>query len=446
MAKLGRGPLGFKQLLRGALALSLGTLLLAGCAGAETETGGVKPTLDVANPYNDQRSGQVQPVLDAWAQALRDDDEAALRALADPEAAPDFVDRQLLAAAGIRGLDFTTWRLVIGDDPEVFVPQDIANRVGALDIWAPPVYLETQLAGADETPVRTPVGAILARRGDTWTVVSDNETADSTHPTWPAGPWVFGPTQSLAIPMGVGESVVLFHPGAQAQAQIVKDILPGAVDAVSSFWGSDWDRSVVVEIAATDEEFSALTGNEMGRTDVAAASISLRKDGEQDGQGQRIVFSPMAFERLSETQRGIVLRHELTHVAVRATTGRGAPAWLLEGVPDYVAYRGVNVPLREAVPQVAAMVAANGPPDSLPEDIAFTGPMADLAYQLGRTVSDFVANTMGEDKLKELHHKLSVGGLGKDALDAAVKEVTGMNMNQFTTAWSKWLGAQFGAR
>lgn len=435
-----------RTLARGVAAFSLGTLLVSGCASAATEPAGSKPSLNVANPYNDQRSSQAQPVLDRWAQALRDGDADALRDLTDPAAAPDFLERQLLVADGVRGLDFTQWRFVIGDDPEVFVTQDIADRVRALDVWAPPVYLESQLAGVDEQPARTPVGVILARRGDTWTLVSDNETGDSTHPTWPAGPWVYGPTESLAVPTGANNaSLVLFHPGAQESAQAVKDMLPGAVDAVAEFWGTDWDRSVVVEIAATDEEFSGLTGNALGRTGVAAASISLRKDGEQDGHGQRIVFSPMAFEPLSELQRGIVLRHELTHVAVRAEAGRGAPAWLLEGVPDYVAYRGVNVPLREAVPQVAAMVAANGAPDALPEDVDFTGPMADLAYQLGRTVSDFVASTMGEDKLIELHGKLIVGGLDKAAVDAAVTQVTGMNMNQFTTAWSRWLGAQFGA-
>ncbi len=427
--------------------MALGALLLTGCASAATDSGGVKPTTDVANPYQAERKAQMQPVLDQWAQALRDGDEEALRALTDPAAAPDFIQRQMRAAGGISKLDFTRWDFTIGDDPEVFVPQGIADRVGGLDVAAPPVYLNFQLAGVDEKPVSTPVGVIMARRGDTWTLVSDNETADSTHATWPAGPWVFGPTESLKVPSGTSgdAGLVLFHPGSESAAGLVAAMLPDAVTAISDFWGTDWDRSVVVEIAASDEEFSALTGNEMGRTDVAAASISLRKDGEQDGHGQRIVFSPSAFDRLDELQRTIVLRHELTHLAVRRDTGRGAPAWLVEGMPDYVAYRGLGVPLRDAVPQVAAMVAANGPPDSLPEDIAFAGTMADLAYQLGRTVSDFVVATMGEDKLKELHRALAIGGLAEGPLDAAVMQVTGMNMNQFTTAWSQWLGAQFGA-
>ena len=430
-----------------AAAAALAGLLAVGCASATTDSESARTADDVGNPYNDQRLAQVRPVLDRWAQALRDGNEDVLRALTDSAAAPDFLDRQLLVADGVRDLDFTQWSFTIGDDPEVFVTQDIADRVDALDVWAPPVYLTSQLAGVDEEPVQTPVGVILARRGDTWTLVSDNETADSTHPTWPAGSWVFGPTQSQRVPMGdgVGASLVLFHPEAREQAGIVADMLPAAVDAVADFWGADWDRSVVVEIASTDAEFSALTGNEMGRTDVAAASISLRKEGQQDGHGQRIVFSPSAFNRLDEVQRGIVLRHELSHLAVRRDTGRGVPEWLAEGVPDYVAYRGLDLPLGDAVPQIAAMVSANGPPDSLPVDADFAGPLADLAYQLGRTVSEFVVEAMGEDELRELYRALAGGGLVDGPLDAAVREVTGMNMNQFTSAWSRWLGAQFGS-
>lgn len=426
--------------LTGVAAVAASFWLLAGCASATDNSGA--PTSG-ANLHHEQRTAQVQPVLDRWAEALRAGDEDTLRALTDPAAAPGFIESQLRMSEGVRGLDFTTWSLVLGDDPEVFVTQEIADRVGALDVWAPPVYLEFQLAGADEEPVRTPVGVILARRGDTWTLVSDDETAESTHPTWPSGPWLFGTTEALSVPMSGGPGLVLFHPGSDTDARVVADMLPGAVDAVADFWGVDWDRSVVVQIAATDEEFSQLTGNELGRTEVAAASISLRKDGEQDGHGQRIVFSPDAFERLNELQREIVLRHELSHIAVRAETGRGAPAWLAEGVPDYVAYRGVNLPLHDAVPQVAAMVAANGPPDSLPDDLDFAGPMADLAYQLGRTVSEFVVDTMGEDILKQLHRKLAAGGLVEGPLDAATTEVTGMTMNQFTSAWSQWLEVQW---
>lgn len=433
------------MLRRSAGALVLCAALVAGCAG-EGDPGAGDASSGVANPYREQRLAQIQPVLDRWAQALRDGDVAGLRALVDPQAEAGFLDRQLRTAEGLNGLEFDEWRLSVGDDPEVYVPQPISDRVGAADIVAPPVYLNFQLAGVDEEPIRTPVGVILARRGDTWTLVGDAETADSAHATWPAGPWLYGPTATLAVPIpGVEDSLVLFHPGGERQAAIAAELLPDAVAAVSQFWGPDWDRTVVVEIAATDAEFSELTGNQRGRTDIAAASISLREDEGQDGHGQRIVFSPNAFDRLDVAQRGVVLRHELSHLAVRRETGRGAPAWLLEGVPDYVAYRSAGVPLRDAVPQVAAMVAANGPPDSLPENEAFLGPMADLAYQLGRTVAEFAAATMGEETLRELHRAIAVGGLPAEPLDSAVLGVTGMSMNQFTSAWSRWLGAQFGS-
>src|SRR5699024_3043956 len=139
----------------------------------------------------------VEPVLAQWAQALTTGDTQLLETVIDPDAPDGVLAEQQARAEAAAELDFSRFELVIGDDPDVYVRQEIADRIGADDVWAPPVYLEFQLAGVDEYPMRTKVGAILAKRGEQWTVVSVDETADSMHPSWPAGPWGVGPVVDI---------------------------------------------------------------------------------------------------------------------------------------------------------------------------------------------------------------------------------------------------------
>lgn len=395
------------------------------------------------DPLAAARHAGAEPVLAQWAQALVTGDAQLLQTVIDP-GAPDGVlaDQQARAAAAAE-LDFTRFDLVIGDDPDVYVRQEIADRIGADDVWAPPVYLEFQLAGVDEHPMRTKVGAILAKRGDRWTVVSVDETADSMHPSWPAGPWEFGPVVATAVPVsGVGDSLILSHPGGEEEAAQLAAALPEAIARVSDFWGTDWDRTVVLQIAADQAEFGAITGQ--ADPDAVSAAAAIVYDSDVPGHGQRIVFAPGAIAQMNEFQLGVVLRHELSHVATRAETGRGAPGWLIEGTGDYVGFRGTDTALADAVPAVASMVATHGAPDSLPEDVQYTGPMADLAYQLGRTMIDYLALTYGEDRLIELHARLGDGGRAPEATDAVVQEMLGVSMNRLTSDWSAWLGETFG--
>lgn len=430
-----------------AIAACLAAAVLGGVLSACSSQGTSETSATAeqsASPYEAERRTGTETLLHDWARALRTDDEQALRDLIDPDAAPGFVDSQLQLARDLQGADFDSFGFSIGDDAEVFVPQDIANRLDAIDAWGPPVYLDFRLAGVDDATLHTPVGAIVARRGDTWKLVSTDELQNGTHPTWPAGPWVFGPVTSKRVPVeGIGDSLVLAHPPDTDEIDAVSGILPGSIAAVSDFWGTDWDRTVAVEIADNADEFSQLTGNPAERTDVAAASISF--DSDVPAHGQRIVFGPGALTKMSPDAAQLVLTHELSHVAVREDVGRGAPTWLLEGTADYVAGRSPGGPAAaDPIPLVAAMVDAHGAPNALPSDSDFAGPNADLAYELARSVADYIVETHGEDGLRAVHGALAGGGQDDDAKDEAMRGAIGTDMNQFTSGWSAWLGKRFG--
>ncbi|QDQ97892.1 hypothetical protein [Tomitella fengzijianii] len=436
----------FRPARAAAAVLAAAFLFLGGCA-SDAGTGSTPSATadsEPLSPFQQARHDGVNALLASWATALQNDDEDALRRLVDPQAAPGFLESQLALARNLASVDFADFGFHIGDDPEVFVPASIAERLGAIDAWGPPVYLDFRLDGVDDAMIHTPVGLIAARRGDHWTLVSTQELQDGTHATLPAGSWAYGPVEQTPVPIdGAGGSLVLSHPEDAAEADRVRGILPGAVAAVTDFWGEGWDRTVVVEISDSADEFSGLTGNPADRTDVAAATISL--DSDTPANGQRIVFAPGALTRMPSADAHMVLQHELAHAAVRADVGRGAPTWLLEGTADYVAERQVGVVSAPApVPLVAAMVSAHGAPDELPQNKDFTGANAALAYRLARSAADYIVATYGEDGLRSVHEALGVGGLDAAAQDQALDKAIGVKMNDFASGWSQWLASRFG--
>lgn len=420
--------------------------LLAGCAGGTSaDHGSTITAMSPANPYEQQRQQGVQHLLDRWAVAVRHDDEATLRSLVDPHAAPGFLDEQLRIARNLREVPLGDWSYTIGSGPEVPVPTAVADRLDATDVWAPPVELNVAIAGVDAAPTRRPVGLVVARHEDTWLLVSDDEMSSSGRRTR-QGPWDFGPVVARTVPgPGGASSVVLGHPAQTAEIDSLAADLPSAVAAVTSFWGADWPRKAVVIATGSDAELTALAGAARSGTDVAAVTISdpaAFVGGPVTGL--RVVFGPAGSDRLTSLTRRIVLAHELTHVATRSVTAPGAPMWIVEGTADYVGYRDSGLSTAESAPLVASLVAKNGPPNELPSDADFAGPDAELAYELARTATAYVAAHYGQDRLRALY--VALAGTPADAAvqDRRLRAVLGVGTAQFIDDWGAWLAAQVG--
>ena len=109
-----------------------------------------------------------------------------------------------------------------------------------------------------------------------------------------------------------------------------------AASRVASVWGEV--RPAVWIAPATDADAARLLGRTAGDLDgVAAATDGPLTPGERAG-ADRIVLVPGAWASLRPDGRDVVMTHELTHVAVRASTTRAVPLWLSEGFAELVAY------------------------------------------------------------------------------------------------------------
>ncbi len=384
----------------------------------------------VGNPYETQRRAQVQTLLDKWAAALRAGDTGALAPLFDSRADPVFVAAQSRRAEALRQVPLTDFGFDIAEQPEIPVPSDVLDRLGASDAWYAPVTLRYAVAGVDPQPTRKPVALTVARRGNDWRLVSDAPVAGRA--SW-RGPWDFGALTATVA----DRSTVLAHPDRQPFAAAVAARLPADVAAVTRFWGTDWNQSVLVIVASSDAEFDALAGSR-GGSDIAAVAVADAVSGGAP-VGQRVVVAAAAAERLTDTTLRVVLRHELTHVAARAVTFDGAPLWLLEGFADYVGYRESGLSFAEIAPGVR-----RDPPRSLPSDDAFAagGAAVKRVYEASWSVCAFAAETFGEPALLAMYRRLAGGRFDAAALDTGLRATLGVGTDEFVSRWQAWLSAK----
>lgn len=212
--------------------------------------------------------------------------------------------------------------------------------------------------------------------------------------------------------------------------------MPGAVAAVEKFWGTDWDREIVIIATDSDSQFVSQAGLDPHQqwADIAAVSVADGVDFDRhQATGQRIVLSPGAAE-MSDAALQIVLTHELFHFAARADTALDAPRWLLEGVADFVARPPTPIPANETKNGAATKNSDALPTDA---DLDIPGPDRAIGYDRAWWFARFIAGTYGVDKLKELYMRAC--GPGHPDFAVAVQSVLKIDTANLSAQWAQWL-------
>jgi hypothetical protein len=233
----------------------------------------------------------------------------------------------------------------------------------------------------------------------------------------PAPPTTTPAAASSTATLADGRAVELISLGGPRTQPLLTRIsaeMDEAARAVTTFWGADWPRHIVIVATASDEQFRALAG---GGSDIAAATTR-----------QRIVFAPGAAAMTDEALR-IVLRHELFHFAARADTAPDAPRWLTEGVADFVARPEAPRPGPERAPALARL-----PTDA---DLGTAGAARTLAYDRAWWFTRFVADRYGTATLRRLYERAC--GTGHPDVATAVSDTLGAGLPEVLAQWRQWL-------
>lgn len=440
--------------VRGWLAVAVAVALLCGLAVLvrphEPEPGAGPPpegavapagTSTIAQPRAGlSRARAVREMLDRRAAALRQRDEPAFMSTIDPQARPEFTQAQRELFANLDGVPFTEWGYEVDGGVQARPPTRLGDDA---PLWAPKTTLRYGLMGADGTPTSRPLGYLYVQRGGQWYLSSDDELGPDAEHTW-RGPWDFGPCTAVQATGGL----VLGHRGQEDLLAAIAGELESTVRAVTEVWGTEWSQRAAVFVPGTIEEMRELVGPAFAVDAIAAAAVADKVDiAKHTAVGQRVVLNPTQAGKLTASARRIVLRHELTHVAARASTADGAPMWLLEGFADYVGYRGSGLSPREAAPDLVRALHDGGLPGALPADEDFRGrsDTLDLAYQLAWSAALHVVDLAGEPGLVRLYREIA-GVTRRDAstVDTAMREVLGTDLAGFVATWRSSLPTRFG--
>jgi hypothetical protein len=223
-----------------------------------------------------------------------------------------------------------------------------------------------------------------------------------------------------------------------------------AVDAVDAVWTAAWPRHLVLVAPLTEAQARA----QLSRAEGELGQVAAVTDGPVSATtgvagADRIIVNPAAFARLTPPGRQVVVTHEATHVAVRASTSGQVPTWLSEGFADYVGYRSVDLPREDIAEALLAQVRAGKVPASLPQADDFDPARSTIApsYNAAWLAACLVADRWGKARLVELYRAAAGPNTAEHRaraqvearLDAAFARVLGTTRSAFTAQWRSFV-------
>ncbi len=174
-----------------------------------------------------------------------------------------------------------------------------------------------------------------------------------------------------------------------------------AVSRVERVWTRPWGSRLVLVVPATAGEMA----EQLGQSAASVEQVAAVTDGSLGADGRagsdRIVVNPQAFARLQPTGRQVVITHETTHVAVRASTNRPVPLWLSEGLADYIGYSAVDLPRTTIADALLDRVRQGSGPRTLPTERDFDPSTSTIApsYNAAWLAACRIADRHGEKAL-----------------------------------------------
>jgi hypothetical protein len=360
-----------------------------------------------------------------------------------------FVARQREVFDSLGKLDFATWEYRLRDDEYSVTSIDWRKYGRTADVALPVLTLHYQLKGYDRRPVVRRVVYTVVRRGDRWLIANDRDLQESTSSGTSVrrDPWENGPITVAKSKNGL----VIGHPDDADAIKGIQKEVESAIRHVSSYVGKAWGEKTVVILPSDHEELQYILENPDVPFEFAAIAhpefTTLDEDYLGLFAGTRVVINPENFNPSSSFNR-LLIRHELTHVALFERTGPLSPRWLVEGIAEWVGNAGSDLPTPRLAPSLADLVEEDGVPDYLPLDSDF-GIIGDagVGYESGWMLCRYIASRYGRDKLLRLYVEMGTReGLDKPGqkFPNALREVLGTDEAALLKAWRPYVRAALG--
>lgn len=349
---------------------------------------------------------------------------------------PRFRARQRQLFDNLTRLPLSAWSYEISPEPAKSPPRQ--ERTSA-NVWTPRLVLKYRFAGFDRKAVTATRYLTMAYGPRGWRVA--DLAKGSARRIWDLGK-VTVLRQGPALVVGVGAP--------RRQLRQVARHVDRAVPVVSRIWGRDWSQRAVVLVPGTQQQADALSPDRQSLDQITAVATVASGPGgvPPPGSGDRVIINPPNFVELSSLGRGVVLRHELTHVATRAATDEAVPMWLVEGFADYIGYQGVDLAPSEIAREMDASLRNGNMPRQLPLRKDFAGSAKHLtrAYEAAWLACELIAKRYGEGDLVRLYRRL---GSAPDARPQrarrkGMRSVLGTTSGKFVATWRTYVRSTLG--
>jgi hypothetical protein len=386
------------------------------------------------------RAAAIRELLVRRATAVTAHDAAAWRSTLDPEH-PGFVRRQMQVFRNLRHVPFASWDYDFDAD-RALRPSKRTLRYGA-QTYAPSSFtLEYRLRGFDRRATSLPQYPTFVLRSTGWYLTSFDDFRGrgdrSSTDLWDYGPVLVVRTSKV---------LVLGHPASQGLLAGIAAEVAADIPRVTAVWGHHWPERAVVLVPATQRELGRVVDDYGDLDNIAAVATAEVQtgSGKPDPVGNRIGINPANWPKLSLLGRRIVLTHELTHVATRATTSAATPTWLAEGFADYIGYLDSGLPTAFVAQDLGTAVREGRAPRHLPTPNSFDGANVrlSLAYEGAWMACRFIAQQWGQAALVHLYAAVARSHLDPaTAVDLAFRRVLHISRGQFTARWRGYVNSE----
>jgi hypothetical protein len=376
-----------------------------------------------------QDSDEIQALLDARAEAVARKDLKAFMATVDPgneefRASQEAWFRRFVQLP-VEGYSLTSTLPELG---ELTRAQDRERHGNSAMVVR--VDERYRLAGYDRrADLNQLVYTFVSRSGNR--LIAGDTALDDLGLFSERQPWDFGDILVLESE----HFLAVFHPGDRTAAQSTLQQAEQGLTQVGRGWPREWSRRSVIYIPAGVGELEGLLGVVFDVSNFVAFAASAVDLAEAwDLVGYRVVVNPANFLRYGPRLRTEILAHELVHVATRESSGPFVPNWVEEGIAQ----------LAESTPQpdLGPLVASGRFTATVPEDYRFTsGSNQDIfqTYRESLSALAFMRDTFGLEEVGEYYAALGRAriepGTGDYHVNRAMREVLGMGIGEFQTAW-----------
>lgn len=365
----------------------------------------------------DEGLAAVQAVLDARVAALGAGDRDAWLATVDPRAPRSFRDAQGRLFEGLRSVPLEIYGLEARDDEtgDLSVGADLSDRYGGR-VLLPETRQRLRLRGYDALDAVDSLWLTFVERDGRWYVGGDDDLSPLGLDT-ARGPWDFAPVEVRATE----HFLTIFHPSQRDRAIALSGIAEEAMAVLRERWDQPWSERIPLILPADTTELERLLQSTIDLDKFLAfvAYGTVREEG-WEATAPRIYIQDTSLAKYGRAFQIETLVHELAHAAGAPLAGPFVPAWVHEGVADWVA---TGRSTRERRP--------SGSDGRLPRDHEFsTGSQGSIiaAYQESRSATSFLAARAGTDAPTGLFRELgSVRVAPGDAdhhVDAALRRTT----------------------